>query len=180
MATPADPGAPAAAGTPAGHAWPGTRAPPMTKEGPTVPTTPRPGPPAPSGSGVDPAIMAARYGGARRGRPGRIAVAGLVVLLIALVAILAAGLGRPTATAEHVGYTVQGDDAVSVRFNVITDPGTTVTCRVVAVNDSFAQVGFREVTLGPAPSRMTSHETEVRTTERASAAHVDGCSVVDG
>ncbi|QDC23955.1 DUF4307 domain-containing protein [Georgenia yuyongxinii] len=146
---------------------------------PTNPTTP--GPAHPAGP-VDPAIMAARYrhgaGAPRRG----LVVAGVVavLLLIGAVVLQATTLTRPSVRTEDLGFTVHDATRTSVRFNVITNPGTTVRCTVGALNTSFTEVGFREVVIGPVSARTTSHQVDVTTTELATTGSVDTCAVVDG
>ena len=134
--------------------------------------------PARPGDAVDPAIMAARYpqpSPRTRRRRLVLGAAVLVLTLAALVALQLVGLGRTTVTAQHVGYTVLDAGHTAVRFTVITDPGTTVRCTLVAVNSTFAQVGFTEVTIGPVAERMTSQEEVVATTEPAASGTVQAC-----
>lgn len=146
---------------------------------PINPTTP--GPAHPAGP-VDPAIMAARYGRGNGGSRRGLAVAGVVaaLLLIGAVVLQATALSRPSVRTEDLGFTVQDATRVTVRFNVITDPGATVRCTVGALNESFTQVGFREAVIGPVSARTTSHQVEVTTTELATTGSVDSCAIVDG
>jgi hypothetical protein len=124
--------------------------------------------------------MAARYGGAGSGRRGLI-VGGVVAALLVAggLAVQASNLTRPTVMAENVGFTVNDVSSTTVRFNLRTDPGATVSCTLVALNESFTQVGFREVELGPFDERTTSHQVDVTTTELATTGSVEGCEILD-
>jgi hypothetical protein len=136
-------------------------------------------PPAPRRSG-DPDVMAARYGAARPGRRGLV-VGGVVAALLVAggLGIQASNLARPTVIADNLGFTVNDESSTTVRFNLRTDPGATVSCTLVALNESFTQVGFREVELGPFAERTTSHEVEVTTTELATTGSVEGCQILE-
>ncbi|MCK6210980.1 DUF4307 domain-containing protein [Georgenia sp. EYE_87] len=137
-------------------------------------------PAAPRPAGGDPAVMAARYGGVGSGRRGLILAGVVTALLVAGgLAVQASNLTRPTVMAENVGFTVNDASSTTVRFNLRTDPGTTVSCTLVALNESFTQVGFREVELGPFDEPATSHQVDVTTTELATTGSVDGCQILD-
>lgn len=143
-------------------------------------------PEAPSGgdapSGVDAAVMAARYGRSGAG-PARsqLVVAAVVagVILVAVVVVQALSLGRPAVTSQDLGFTVESPTLTTVRFNLITDPGTTVRCTLTALNESFTEVGFREVVVGPVGGRTTSHEAAVTTSELATTGSVSSCEILD-
>lgn len=137
-------------------------------------------PAAPRPAGGDPAVMAARYGGASSGRRGLI-VGGVVAALLVAggLAVQASNLTRPAVIAENVGFTVKDASSTTVRFNLSADPGTTVACTLVALNESFTQVGFREVELGPFDERTTPHQVDVTTTELATTGSVEGCEILD-
>ncbi|GAA4288735.1 DUF4307 domain-containing protein [Georgenia daeguensis] len=128
----------------------------------------------------DPAVMAARYGGAGSGRRGLVAGGVVAALLVAGgLAVQASNLWQPTVIAENVGFTVNDPSSTTVRFNLRVEAGTTVSCTVVALNESFTQVGFREVELGPFDQRTTPHEIDVTTTELATTGSVEGCEILD-
>jgi hypothetical protein len=133
---------------------------------------------------VDPAIMAARYGH-RAAHPSRRAViiAAVVAALLVVGAVVLqtmSSLTRTSVTYEDLGFTVQDPGRVSVRFNLITDPGTTVRCTLTALNQTFTEVGFKEVVIGPVSAARTAHEADVTTTEPAVTGSVKSCEVVDG
>lgn len=128
----------------------------------------------------DPAVMAARYGGARSGRRGLVAAGVVAALLVAGgLGVQASNLTKPTVVAENLGFTVEGPGATTVRFNLRTEPGATVRCTLVALNESFTEVGYREVKIGPVDKQVTSHQVEVATTELATSGSVQQCRILD-
>jgi hypothetical protein len=136
--------------------------------------------PAAQRPGGDPAVMAARYGGARAGRRGLVVLAVIAALLVAGgLAVQVSNLTRPAVVVDNLGFTVEDAGTTTVRFNLRAQPGSTVSCTVVALNESFTQVGFREVEIGPVDERVTSHQVQVATTERATTGSVDQCRTVD-
>ncbi|GAA4421964.1 hypothetical protein GCM10023169_15660 [Georgenia halophila] len=132
------------------------------------------------GASGDPAIMAARYGRTRTGRRGIVVAAVVAVLLVGGgIGVQASNLGRPSVMTDSLGFTVQDATRTTVRFSVRTDPGTTVRCSVVALNETFTQVGFREVEIGPVAQQRTAHEVDVTTTELATTGGVEECTIID-
>lgn len=136
--------------------------------------------PAAQRPGGDPAVMAARYGGPGSGRRGLVVVGAVAALLVVGgLAVQASNLTRPAVIAENLGFTVEDAGSTTVRFNLRTEPGATVSCTVVALNESFTEVGFREVEIGPVDERTTSHQVEVATTELATTGSVEECRILD-
>ncbi|MFH5824380.1 DUF4307 domain-containing protein [Georgenia sp. AZ-5] len=130
--------------------------------------------------GVDPAIMAARYGGASGGRPVlALAVAAAVLLAVGALALQVVSLSRPGVNMENLGFTVHDPTRATVRFNVIAEPGSTVRCTLTALNEGFTEVGFREVVVGPVREEITSHQADVTTTELATTGSVTSCELVE-
>lgn len=132
---------------------------------------------------VDDDVVAARYGrgpsAATRRRRLVAAVVAAALLLAAAVALQAASLREPSVEVENLGFTVEDASSTTVRFSLLTAPGTTATCTLVALNESFTQVGFRQVTVGPVTAERTSHKAVVTTTELATTGSVESCRVVD-
>lgn len=130
---------------------------------------------------VDPELMARRYGRrASSRRPALIAsvVAGL--LLVGYVVWYAvASSQQPSLATRNVAVEVVDEATVRFTFHVMTEPGTTVECRARAVNGAFAEVGLRELTVGPVEANLTPVTTEITTVEPASSAELLGCTVVD-
>ena len=124
------------------------------------------------------AALADRYGlgpGAVTRRRRWLAVgvlAGAAVIAFVVLAIVSTDRAVRT---EDASFTVVDETAVNVGFVVHMDPGTTAQCTVLALNDSFAQVGVARVAVGPEDERTTLHTTRVATTEPATGARVSGC-----
>lgn len=77
-----------------------------------------------------------------------------------------------------IGYSVRGDGATQVTFDVIKDPDRTARCWVRTLNRQYAEVGVAEVEIGPAENQVVRISTEVRTTERAVSGVVRECMIV--
>jgi hypothetical protein len=116
--------------------------------------------------------LEARYGRTpeRRRRTRLVAIlaaAGVVVVVVAWV--LWVGLFGPAASlgSRDLGYVVQGDDAIEVRYEVTTNPGDTASCALQALNSDFGIVGWKVVEI-PASDRGTRQLQEtVVTSEEA-------------
>jgi hypothetical protein len=114
----------------------------------------------------------ARYGrtpGAQaRGRRGVI-VAAIAFVIVFAAWVVWGGLSGTNATLEvrDLGYSATTDTAITVRWEVSTDPGTEVTCALQALNSSFGIVGWRIVELGASDRRTRVFEERLRTAEPA-------------
>ena len=65
-------------------------------------------------------------------------------------------------------------------FDLTKDPDQSVTCAVQALNEQYAVVGWREVTIGRVAEselngRTSTHRVPVRTTNLATTAGVNSC-----
>ncbi len=106
----------------------------------------------------------------------------LAVALLAAVGlgwVVWAGLHQANAPIRwnDVGYSVVDDSTTRVTFDVIAEPGTAATCRLEAVNLSYAVVGVAQVEIDRADTKVTRHSVEVATQERAASAGVKSCAV---
>jgi hypothetical protein len=122
----------------------------------------------------------ARYGRTRgrRIRTRTVAiVAGAGVLLVAVAWVLWVGLFGATSSIEtqDVGYTVVDSHAIDIRSQVSTDPGTRVSCSIQALNEKFAIVGWKVVTLPPVAERNRVFTERVRTSEPAVSGLIGSC-----
>jgi hypothetical protein len=122
----------------------------------------------------------ARYGRtrSRRIRTRTIAVvAGAGVLLVAVAWVLWVGLFGATASIEtqDVGYTVVDSHAIDIRSQVSADPGTKVSCSIQALNEKFAIVGWKIVTLPAVTGRNRVFTERVRTSEPAVSGLIGSC-----
>jgi hypothetical protein len=116
--------------------------------------------------------LAARYGrtpGTRR-RARLIAIlAGAGVIVVVVAWVLWVGLFGAAASlgSRDLGYVIDGDDAVEVRYEVTMDAGDTASCALQALNGDFGVVGWKVVDI-PASDRGTRQFRETLvTSERA-------------
>ncbi len=100
--------------------------------------------------------------------------------LFAIVVRPLAVVGRParragTLEARDTTHEVLGPTAVSVSWELTTEPGTRSACAIQALNGAFAIVGWRilELPAGDVPTR--SFTTELLTSEPAVTGSVYRC-----
>ena len=106
--------------------------------------------------------------------------------------LLLAGLGVSTLTAgamyfgfanfsaiesTDVGFRVLDSRQVELDFEVIKPAESTALCKVEALNEQFAQVGYKELTIGPQESSKVRLTVSINTTEMATTALVDECTL---
>jgi len=123
-----------------------------------VTTAPAPQPPA------------GRYGPeptARTGARRWIGWAAVGVLAAAVLVWVAIGVTDEQVTWKDVGYHVDGTTSTDVTFEVTKPKGDTVSCRVQALSQSFAEVGVRTVEIGPADTATQRVTVTVPTAELA-------------
>lgn len=121
---------------------------------------------------ADDAGIQARYGRTptRKKRDRRILWIGAALFVVILGAwVIWAGTDGPGATidARDIGYTIIDDSHISVTYEVSVAEGTTSSCVVQALNESFTVVGWKVVDL-PASDRFTRSFTEVLNTSELS------------
>ncbi len=86
---------------------------------------------------------------------------------------VSASTGRPVWT--DVGYRVEGNQAVTVRYDLTREVGREVRCTVKALDVHHAAVGSVTVKIPAAQEKTTREVTQVRTTHRAVTGLVDTC-----
>lgn len=101
----------------------------------------------------------------------------------ALGTVAAAWSGWSMATAEpyvvdDYGFSVVSPELVRVTFDVTKDADVTLVCRLTALSPSYAQVGYKEVTIGAGTSDLERFTVDVPTSEEATTGLLDGCEVV--
>ena len=111
----------------------------------------------------------------RRRRLGLVAAAVVGVVVALWIALNVAG--QPVSW-KDVGFHVQGPQATDVTFEVTKATDATVTCQVKALSESYAEVGVRTVTVGPAETTEQRVTATVQTTELAVSGTVDRCDLV--
>jgi hypothetical protein len=104
-----------------------------------------------------------------------------VVVALAVAVALAAWFAvaqhrRSPVEADVVSFRVLSAEEVEVDFQVTLPPGTTAVCTVGALSPSFAQVGSLQVPVGPSETGTARYTVTVRTTQKADAADIEGCT----
>jgi hypothetical protein len=117
-------------------------------------------------------LLQARYGRspARRRRTRLIAiVAGAAVLAVVIAWVVWAGLLGPSASlgSRDLGYSLVGEDAIEVRYEVTADAGAPVSCALQALNSTFAIVGWKVIAIPPSDQGTRQFRETLRTSEPA-------------
>lgn len=135
--------------------------------------------------GADPAtaaMLAERYGTVPVARARLWTRLLIVVVAVAGTAVVVwVGLGMASAPVRwtDVGYQVHGSQLTDVTFEVVMEPGTVAECRVQALSESYAQVGVRDVVVGPSQAQVVRATESISTSEEAVTAIVDSCRVLE-
>ncbi|WP_435590351.1 DUF4307 domain-containing protein [Nocardia sp. bgisy118] len=121
-----------------------------------------------------------RYGTKPRTPRRKLAVALGVVVVAAGLGVAYLGFqkfGPEDIDAEQLGYTIVDESTMTIRLKVTRDePGEPVVCFVRAMDRDGAEVGRREVLIGPSTSGTIELTTTVRSSARPAAGNVYGCS----
>lgn len=121
-----------------------------------------------------------RYGVERRKTPRWLpfALTAAVIVLGTVVAYVGfKQYGPQDIEPERLGYTVVDDSTVSVEFKLTRDdPAKPVVCYVRAMDGDGSEVGRREVLVPASESGTVKLTTTLRTSARAGAGNVYGCS----
>lgn len=128
------------------------------------------------------ADLGTRYSPASSPRSRRLKIVGIAAGLtvgVALAAYLSFGNPATSVRGQDVGFAVQGPEAVDITFDVAKPKGATVICRLNALNTNYAQVGTKDVTIGPSEVAESRFTTQIATTELAVTAVVESCTLVD-
>lgn len=120
-----------------------------------------------------------RYGAPKISkRTARILIALVAAAFLAVVALVGYWVASPPIRADLVGYDHVADDVIAVQYSLTMDPGTEATCRIQALNEGRAQVGFVETTIPAQSERQTVHSVEISTQGAAVSAEIVGCDPV--
>lgn len=94
-------------------------------------------------------------------------IAGVVFAAVFTAWVVWGGLSGTNAELEvrDLGYANVTDTSIEVRWEVSVEPGTTVSCAVQALNESFGIVGWRIVELPASPERTRVFVETIRTAE---------------
>ena len=98
---------------------------------------------------------------------GILAAIGVVVVVGAWV--LWVGLLGPSASlgSRDLGYVLDGDSAIEVRYEVTLDAGQTASCALEALNSDFGIVGWKVVEIPPSEKGTRQFRETLRTSEQA-------------
>lgn len=107
----------------------------------------------------------------------------VTVVLAALVGAVVVGwIGisalRDPVQWKTIGFSVHGADTVDLTFEVTKDPESTASCRVRALSQSYAEVGVKDVQVGPG-ARTQRVTVVIPTAELAVSASVQTCDPVE-
>jgi hypothetical protein len=113
-----------------------------------------------------------RYGRTpeRQRRTRLIAIlAGLGVLVVVTAWVLWVGLLGPSASlgSRDLGYQLDGDSAIEVRYEVTMDAGQTASCALEALNSDFGIVGWKVVDIPVSQKTTRQFRETLRTSEPA-------------
>lgn len=131
--------------------------------------------------------LSTRYGAARR-RPSRAAQRWAVIsaLTVALAAVAWFTSTMAFGQLEHqdVGYTIESQTRASVDYEVTKDFDATAQCMLHVLDESYAIVGARIVTIGPhdgtsAADRSQYFRSDLRTEHLGVTGIVDSCWLLD-
>jgi hypothetical protein len=126
------------------------------------------------------AELETRYGRtpARRKRERLFLWVGAAVFVVVLAAwVVWAGLdgSKPTIETQDIGYSVNDEHSVTVRFQVSVPTGTATSCAVEALNETFTVVGWKVIDLPPSDQYTRSFTEDVRTSELSTTGLIYRC-----
>lgn len=126
------------------------------------------------------AELETRYGRtpARRKRERLFLWIGAAVFVVVLAAwVVWAGLdgSKPSIETQDIGYSVNDEHSVTVRFQVSVPTGTATSCAVEALNETFTVVGWKVIDLPPSDQYTRSFTEDVRTSELSTTGLIYRC-----
>ncbi|GAA1488985.1 DUF4307 domain-containing protein [Brachybacterium sacelli] len=108
-------------------------------------------------------------------RATRVLIGLAAAVFLAVVGVVGYWVASPPIRSDMVGYDHLAENVIAVDYTITMDPGTEAVCRIQAMNEGRAQVGFVETTIPPQSSRRTAHHVEISTQGEAVSAEVLGC-----
>ncbi|MEY3561726.1 MAG: hypothetical protein RL068_878 [Actinomycetota bacterium] len=123
-------------------------------------------------------LLRERYGQKPElGKRTRLILGSSALALMSLGAIALGLANFSPIEAQDVGFRVIDPTAIELDFE-ITKPGSQVAiCSVEALNEQFAQVGYKEIEVGPTETNTVRLTVRINTTELATTALVDNCEL---
>jgi hypothetical protein len=123
-----------------------------------------------------------RYSTADRPRFSRTAqtwtISIVLAVIVAAIGWITMGPDAVTIRGKNVGFLVEGPESVQITFDVAKPQEATVVCTLDALSENYAQVGTKNVTIGPSDVTEARFTTVIATTEIAVTAIVVGCTLV--
>ncbi|SDC92067.1 protein of unknown function [Sanguibacter gelidistatuariae] len=126
--------------------------------------------------------LGTRYTTAPNPRARRLKFAGSVAgiaVMVAIAAYLSFGNTASSVRGQEFGFSVKGPEAIDITFDVAKPKDATVICTLNALNTNYAQVGTKDVTIGPSDVGEARYTTQIATTELAVTAVIESCTLVD-
>jgi len=99
----------------------------------------------------------------------------LAALGVALVVWIGLDRAGTPVRWDEVGFRVAGPTSTELTFDVTKDADATVSCRLQALSDSYAEVGVQTVEVGPAGTATQRVTATIPTAELAVSAVVVSC-----
>ena len=123
-------------------------------------------------------ILSERYGVKKSSKSGLNRALGWAAVGFATVAAGLVGYlnWNPIGTTD-IGFRVVSPWQTEVDFELQMPPGSVAICSVEALNNSFTQVGYVQLELGPFEESTTRHTVAVNTYQEAVTGLVDQCSL---
>lgn len=100
---------------------------------------------------------------------------GVLAIVLAVAYIAWSVWSVPTIRGKDVGFNIMSAEVTEFTFDVAKPQDMTVICSIDALNQSHAQVGTRDVVIGPADRFEQRFTIEIRTTELPVSATVQAC-----
>lgn len=126
-------------------------------------------------------LIHARYGRVRRANPRSLRILAIALSAIALGLMVWIGLGltKAQASSQIISFNVVDSGLTTLHFEVTKPAEDTAECVLEALSTGFAQVGVKTVTIGPAETDTVTLFEEIKTSELATTAVIDHCTLVD-
>lgn len=123
-------------------------------------------------------ILRERYGIKKAAKPGRFrALAWAGVIVATVIAGLFGYLNWNPIGTTDIGFRVLSPWETEVDFELQMPVGSVAICGIEALNNSFTQVGYLSIELGPFEQATTRHSVSVNTYQEAVTGLVDECSL---
>lgn len=86
---------------------------------------------------------------------------------------------NPTVRGKDVGFKIVNSELTQFTFDVAKPEDRTVICAIDALNQAYAQVGTRDVVVGPADVFEQRFTVDIRTSEMPVSATVVSCTLTE-